>query len=405
MKSKINLMQNFCRNIFTSLILALAFSFFCNGQNKNSSALEIVKSVADRVIQDCQFEFETAKQGQVLGVQIIDFNKDFGNEIKGSAYTLSFIQSDSNVSVNLGISASKNISIWINDKEINFKKSENPEIKEIAYGMINFYDTVSIKINKGDNKILIKAGKNIKPSKIFLRQITDDPETEGWLTFSISPFLKDSIQTAWMIAGPFGNQADETPETLIKNYYKNYGKFINWTLPKENVLVELKIEKDNVFKKDSYADWNYANGETMLSILNLAEASRDEKYKNFVKSWCDFVIQNFPYFKYQYDSLYALRGSYHRIFRKSMLDDAGAPVFPFVQLYLQEKTKKYYDLINEMSEYVLSNQPRLTDGTLCRPEPKKWTVWADDLFMSVPLFLRMGKIIISVLGLVATVGG
>ncbi len=45
-----------------------------------------------------------------------------------------------------------------------------------------------------------------------------------------------------------------------------------------------------------------------------------------------------------------------------------------------------------MVNYDFNEQPRLKDGTLCRPEPEKWTVWADDLFMSVPLFLRMGKI-------------
>ncbi len=59
--------------------------------------------------------------------------------------------------------------------------------------------------------------------------------------------------------------------------------------PKENLLPELKIDSNNVFKRDSYADWNYANGETVLSILNLAEASGNKKYYDFVKNWCDFI--------------------------------------------------------------------------------------------------------------------
>ena len=75
-----------------------------------------------------------------------------------------------------------------------------------------------------------------------------------------------------------------------------------------------------------------------------------------------------------------------------MLDDAGAPTFPFLQIYINKKEKKYYDLISEMADYVMNKQTRLENGTLCRPEPEKWTVWADDLFMSVPLMLRMGKI-------------
>ncbi len=130
----------------------------------------------------------------------------------------------------------------------------------------------------------------------------------------------------------------------------------------------------------------------MLSIWELGEISGVEKYQKFVKKWCDFIIKNIPYFRYQYDTLHALRGSFHRIFRKSMLDDAGAPVFPFLQIYMNRKNEKYHNLIYEMADYVMNKQSRLDNGTLCRPEPEKWTVWADDLFMSVPLMLRMGKI-------------
>ena len=67
-------------------------------------------------------------------------------------------------------------------------------------------------------------------------------------------------------------------------------------------------------------------------------------------------------------------------------------VLPFAGLSLKEKNQDYLEILNTMVNYDFNEQPRLKDGTLCRPEPEKWTVWADDLFMSVPLFLRMGKI-------------
>ena len=254
--------------------------------------------------------------------------------------------------------------------------------------MINFFDTVSVNLNKGNNKILIKAGPTTSSSKIFIRQITDDPESNGSLKFS-SGISKDEN---WMLCGPFTNPDEESPEKTIKDFYQNNGKYLNWFFPKENLLPELKIDSNNVFKRDSYADWNYANGETVLSILNLAEASGNKKYYDFVKNWCDFILSNIDYFRFQYDSLNALRGSFHRIFRKSMLDDAGAPVLPFAGLSLKEKNQDYLEILNTMVNYDFNEQPRLKDGTLCRPEPEKWTVWADDLFMSVPLFLRMGKI-------------
>jgi rhamnogalacturonyl hydrolase YesR len=45
-----------------------------------------------------------------------------------------------------------------------------------------------------------------------------------------------------------------------------------------------------------------------------------------------------------------------------------------------------------MGTYVSSGQVRLPDKTLSRYEPVPLTVWADDLFMSVPFLLRLGKL-------------
>jgi unsaturated rhamnogalacturonyl hydrolase len=354
----------------------------------NSPSLEIVKSIADRVIKDCRFEFELVKQNPVLGLQIINFKEASGPQ--GLVYALSSVKSDSDSVIKVGISSSPDVTIYVNDKKLIFRSSTNPVIKEIAYGMINFDDTIKVKLNSGSNKILIRS-KNIN-AKVFIRQITDDPESEGWIKFSEPPISGISGTSGWLHIGPFSNQPEDLPENSIKNFYKNGNEYLTWYLPGQNLIPELKINPDNVFKKDSYADWNYANGETILSILELGKFSGEEKYQKFVKRWCDFIINNIPYFRYQYDSLHALRGSYHRIFRKSMLDDAGAPTFPFLQIYINKKEKKYYDLISEMADYVMNKQTRLENGTLCRPEPEKWTVWADDLFMSVPLMLRMGKI-------------
>jgi rhamnogalacturonyl hydrolase YesR len=130
----------------------------------------------------------------------------------------------------------------------------------------------------------------------------------------------------------------------------------------------------------------------MWTFLDITRQSGDPSYRNFTRKYCDFIRQNLYYFNWQYYSLHAFRGSYHRIFRRTMLDDTGAPVLPFVALYLQDNNDQYLDVINPIAEYVISEQMRLDDGTLCRPEPERRTVWADDLFMSVPFLVRMAKI-------------
>ncbi|MEJ2634363.1 MAG: glycoside hydrolase family 88 protein [Calditrichia bacterium] len=139
-------------------------------------------------------------------------------------------------------------------------------------------------------------------------------------------------------------------------------------------------------------DWHYANGETMLGLLAVARASGDRKYHDFVRKFCDFTLANAGYFRWQYDSLHILRGSYHRLFRRSMLDDTGGPALPFLELYDEASGNNWRELVSAMAEFVSIKQDRLPDGTLCRPEPEAMTVWADDMFMSVPFMLRMAKI-------------
>ncbi|RPI04665.1 MAG: glycosyl hydrolase, partial [Ignavibacteriae bacterium] len=43
------------------------------------------------------------------------------------------------------------------------------------------------------------------------------------------------------------------------------------------------------------------------------------------------------------------------------------------------------------SEHILKKQSRLRDGTFVRSFPEKWSLWADDLYMSVSFLSRMGE--------------
>lgn len=130
----------------------------------------------------------------------------------------------------------------------------------------------------------------------------------------------------------------------------------------------------------------------MVSVLYLAEVLNDSWYRNFVEKYCDYTLETLPIFQSQYFEQHDLQTDNYRLFRKTMLDDTGAPVLPFISLQLINKNDKYSSLINEMSYFVSDKQFRLDDRTFCRPEPFMMSVWADDLFMSVPFLVRLGKL-------------
>jgi rhamnogalacturonyl hydrolase YesR len=129
-----------------------------------------------------------------------------------------------------------------------------------------------------------------------------------------------------------------------------------------------------------------------MGFFRLAEATGDDRYTRFAGQWADFAVDNLDYFAYQYHELHAIRGSYHRMIRRTMLDDCGSPALPLLELYLMDGNETYLPLIQTLADSIRFGQSRLADGTFCRPEPVVSTIWGDDLFMSGAFMLRMARI-------------
>ena len=52
-------------------------------------------------------------------------------------------------------------------------------------------------------------------------------------------------------------------------------------------------------------------------------------------------------------------------------------------------------VIQAWSDYIAHRQFRLADGTLARQRPQPESLWADDLYMSVPALAQMGALTVS----------
>ena len=100
------------------------------------------------------------------------------------------------------------------------------------------------------------------------------------------------------------------------------------------LLKKFASKEGRVFKKDNYAEWHYAHGSMMMSVLYLAEILNDSGYKKFVEKYCDYTLETLPIFQSQYFEQHDLQTDNYRLFRKTMLDDTGAPILPFISLQL-----------------------------------------------------------------------
>lgn len=361
--------------ILTGLML-LNLQSFC----QQAEALNLSRRVADRIIADTRFEWKWILQKEELGMLVIDF-RFLHLRSEESAYVLRQIEVKKDTVVRFGVTSAGNIKILVNKTPAWQQKEEtasNPV--EAAYNRFRFNHYFMVALKKDVNELLVAYENSTANPVVFLRPVT----MAGDLDQSVT------LLSQWSYVGPF-RKTDITPLQSIQPYYKNEGKILNWQTAPQRFLSELVIDSQAAYQRDPYADWQYSHGTMVWSILALEKETKDNHYLPFVKKYADFILDHYDYIKWQYDSLYAWRGSYHRIFRRTMLDDAGAPALSFAGLYVEEKDQAIGKFLEPLIDYVSSKQVRLADSTFCRPEPEEFTVWADDLFMSVPFLVRMAK--------------
>ncbi|HEX6559903.1 MAG TPA: glycoside hydrolase family 88 protein, partial [Longimicrobiales bacterium] len=61
-------------------------------------------------------------------------------------------------------------------------------------------------------------------------------------------------------------------------------------------------------------------------------------------------------------------------------------------VYATSPRPQYRAYVQNAAAWLDTRQGRLEDGTLVRSFPRRWTLWADDLFMAVPFLARMSQL-------------
>ena len=74
------------------------------------------------------------------------------------------------------------------------------------------------------------------------------------------------------------------------------------------------------------------------------------------------------------------------------LDDSGSMCAALVKARRAGVGPDLMPVIDHWSDYVAHRQFRLADGTLARQRPQPESLWADDLYMSVPALAQMGAL-------------
>jgi len=141
-----------------------------------------------------------------------------------------------------------------------------------------------------------------------------------------------------------------------------------------------------------YTDWRYWNGVLNIAMIRLGEVLHDKAYSGFPLKNIAFSFDNYQYFERRYKGEGKWNYPFGQRFITEELDDCGAMGASVIEVFRRDPQKRYREYTDQAAAHILSRQSRLPDGTLARSFPQKWTLWSDDLYMSISFLARMGEL-------------
>ena len=187
-----------------------------------------------------------------------------------------------------------------------------------------------------------------------------------------------------------------TPLHLLKPDYK-YGYGVS---TKQEVKAAIdKVMNYILANPQQFRTTSYEWGVTYSACLDAAKASGDKKYAAYVEQNFKAIADTFPGAMKDLKKGKTLDTAIRKVVDPHALDDAGAICAAMIKAELDArknpKTRSTQvintaPVIENYSQYIMTKEFRLADGTFARKRPHKNTVWLDDMFMAIPAIAYMG---------------
>ncbi len=138
---------------------------------------------------------------------------------------------------------------------------------------------------------------------------------------------------------------------------------------------------------------DYTTGVIHSGMLLAGEVTGDPRFAAFLRRQLQFIADRLPYFRAVVEAgAPAGKGTFGAIIRTGSLDDSGSMCAALIKARRAGIGPDLLPVIEHWSDYIAHRQYRLADGTLARRRPQPESLWADDLYMSVPALAQMGAL-------------
>ncbi|RMG61647.1 MAG: hypothetical protein D6722_19420 [Bacteroidetes bacterium] len=389
------------------LAIGLMSGLLLRAQSFERSPIEAVQAVADKTLRTVPFAFRAIlmKPGKYFrGMQTLNLGRSLGLGEAGVGYAYSVIRSARAARLPVGVSHNDGLKVWLNGKLVYEKNGRGAaEVTELERSFV-LSDTLYLDLKQGDNTILVKSTTAGTHWKVYFQPIFppvpegEKPDNE-WVELStgfiphVTPQVADLAN--WFFIGPFpaanGFDTAYPPEEgfVLGRLYQYGDREIAWEIPKVELLADV-IDADPLW--GTLYDWNYHTAGYAWAIRSLGEYTGQQKYVDYLTTYCDFMLDIKPYIGYEKYTLNRPYSRHTHLHNTPLLDFTSAPAIPFIYRLRQDgdfpRRDEYEAMVHATQQYLAEEQVRLPDGTFTRETPFKYTTWVDDMYMGIPFLLQ-----------------
>lgn len=287
----------------------------------------------------------------------------------GYVYAASSIEVDNEEDVKLQFSTSDAATVFIN-------------AEKVADGKGNF--TVNTGLSKGRNAIVVELERNAHIAFEFSCDATVCGEKKE---FSKDEYLLSDNK--WLFLGVL----DEKNSSIIK--YRNINTPIDvscefWRAGVSDCYIR-KLRENDIYGK-----WTYPIGVVLYGLLAAANSLGDDKIRDYAIGHLRVIADNQPYADFD-RAKNGIPSINRQITCLGMLDYCGSSGNALLEaMNYTDDTKSFEEIAKRVADYIENGQERLENGMFYREREDSIidykTIWADDLYMSVPFLCRYYKL-------------
>ncbi len=255
--------------------------------------------------------------------------------------------------------------------------------KEVYRAAASGRMAATIKVPFGQHHVMVKSTAK-GPDWGFDFSIRNG---NGVVAFS-SPCHIVGTSQPWIYLGPFAATA-RLDLPALRNLHRvtpGIAGNIYWRLDLPDTWVRPYNENP------LYGRWNYPLGVTLYGLLHSAKAIGSVEIQQYVVNHIQYCCDTFHYALWDKEQYGGATAVHHLLASIDSLDDCGSFGSVLLEVASHFEIRGARDIADFVADYITNKQIRLPDGTFFRKNLMhvfhEDTLWADDLYMSVPFLCR-----------------